>query len=177
MVAFLTFVSFHLLGIFQVKAQDKNLHLIDASYRRGTIKVSKVKGTIQDLSISGRVMDKTENEPVAFAMISIMQNGTSVAQTFTDMDGNYKLTINRNTLPTETIDLTVSFIGYQVLSMKDIPLTRNSSVLDLSLIQMKTQLMGLCVINIGCGQFMNPSEDHSTTIIGGEDIRNSPYRH
>ena len=176
-VAFLTFISFHLLSAFQAKAQESASNWLNVSDRRGTIKVKKVNERIRDLIITGRVTDKTANEPVPFANVVIMQNDTAIAYTVTDIDGNYMLTIKRDSSFSETIDLIVSFVGYPSLNITGIPISMDATVLDLALIQMETPMMGLSVIKIYCPRAMDPFEDHSVTKIGGDDIRNSPYRH
>jgi len=175
-VALLTFISFHLLSAFQAKAQEKTPYWLDISDRRGTIKVKKVNDTIRDLYISGRVTDQTANEPVPFAKVVIMQNDTGIAYTVTDLDGYYKLTIKRDSSFNETIDLIVSFVGFSVLTIRDIQLSQDASFLDLSIIQMETQMVGLIKM---CNYWpiIVPSEDHSVIKIGGDDLRYSPYRH
>jgi len=170
-IGFLTFISFQFLSASQTKAQTLALNGLDVTERSGTITVNKVPPVSQNLTITGRVMDKTENEPLIFANVAVMQNDSTIAGTVTDIDGNYELTIKRDMLFNDTIDLTVTYLGYEALTMKDIPLLKDYIVLNLSLSQMAIQVMGACI-----PQFIDPFDNQSKTTIGRDDLRNSPYR-
>lgn len=66
----------------------------------------------QQIQVKGHVKD-SENEPVIGANVSVL--GTGIG-TITDVDGNFKLSVERNTI------LTVSFIGYKTVEVKAAPM-------------------------------------------------------
>lgn len=66
----------------------------------------------QQIQVKGHIKD-SDNEPIIGANVSV--SGTGIG-TITDVDGNFKLGVDRNAT------LTISFIGYKKVEIKAAPI-------------------------------------------------------
>ena len=75
--------------------------------------------------IKGKVTDKSTQEPIPFASVTLSSDGKIITSTFTDMDGYYSL----KTADAGRYDVKVSFVGYttSVLSGVDMSVNRIAS--------------------------------------------------
>jgi len=75
--------------------------------------------------IKGKVTDKTTQEPLPFAAVTLSYNGKIITSTFTDMDGYYSL----KTADAGKYDVKVAFVGYNstLLSGVDMNVNRIAS--------------------------------------------------
>lgn len=70
----------------------------------------------QSGTIKGKMIDKTNNEPLPFANIVVFKGGAQVAGTMTDMDGKYTI----SALAPGTYEIQASYVGYQPVKMSGI---------------------------------------------------------
>ncbi len=90
----------------------------------------------QEVTLSGRIFDEGNNEPLIGATISIGEIGT-----ISDLDGNYSIS-----LPTGPVDLLVSYIGFETKTLS-IDLKANQ-IRDISLKE-STNLLQTATITSG----------------------------
>lgn len=57
------------------------------------------------MKISGQLKDEETGKPLAGSPVEIQQDGKTILKDFTDKDGNFELTVNKQDLKNETFDL------------------------------------------------------------------------
>ena len=73
--------------------------------------LSLMAGTVwaQSGELQGRIFSET-GEPLSFAVVQLLKDGSMVNNTVTDFDGNY----NFANVATGTYDLSVSYVSYPI---------------------------------------------------------------
>lgn len=95
-------------------------------------------------SIKGKVTDAETAEPVPFANVILELEGSQVAATTTDFDGNYTL----RSVETGNYDLIISSVGYQKKVVSDVYVNANRiTFLDIALNGSYVQLDEVVVTN------------------------------
>lgn len=89
----------------------KRLAVFTLSMMLGFIALAQSGGTIK-----GKMIDKSNNEPLPFANIVVFKGGSQVAGTMTDMDGKYTI----SALTPGTYEIQASYVGYQPVKMAGI---------------------------------------------------------
>lgn len=89
----------------------KRLAVFTLSMFLGFIAFAQSGGTIK-----GKMIDKSNNEPLPFANIVVFKGGSQVAGTMTDMDGKYTI----SALTPGTYEIQASYVGYQPVKMSGI---------------------------------------------------------
>jgi TonB-dependent receptor len=90
--------------------------------------------------LKGKITDKKNHEPIIGA--SLLVNGTS-SSTISDVDGNYLL----NAIPAGTYTLTLRYISYQTLQLKDITIVAGvSKELNVEMDPAEVELTGVQIV-------------------------------
>lgn len=89
----------------------KRLTVFTLSMFIGFIAFAQSGGTIK-----GKMIDKSNNEPLPFANIVVFKGGAQVAGSMTDMDGKYTI----SALTPGTYEIQASYVGYQPIKMSGI---------------------------------------------------------
>lgn len=120
----------------------------------------------QTASLSGKVYDQLNNEPIPFANV-VLQN-TKFATT-TDNDGNYNFT----NLPPALYNITVSFIGYKNNTIYEVQLTNaRPTIIDIPL---ENTVEELKTVEIKAEPFRKSEESPiSLRTIGVNEIKRNP---
>lgn len=84
--------------------------------------------------IAGKIIDGQTKETIPFATLLVKNNGTVVATEVSDLDGNFSI----SNLPTNHLELTVQFIGYQNL-VRNIILTPKENISNLGTLALQSQ--------------------------------------
>ena len=82
----------------------KRLAVFTLSMIIGFVAFAQSGGTIK-----GKMIDKSNNEPLPFANIVVFKGGSQVAGTMTDMDGKYTI----SALAPGSYEIQASYLGYQ----------------------------------------------------------------
>ena len=70
-------------------------------------------------TINGKVTDKENKEGVSFANILIIENGTVITKTVADIDGNFKISLNRKDIKNKNqLTIKASSVGYPTTEVK-----------------------------------------------------------
>ena len=77
--------------------------------------------SVQQGRLQGKVYEKDNREPVAFANIILENGGTVVGGATSDFDGNYVI----NPIPPGKYDLKATFVGYNPVVVKGITISGN----------------------------------------------------
>lgn len=89
----------------------KRLAVFTLSMIIGLVAFAQSGGTIK-----GKMIDKSNNEPLPFANIVVFKGGAQVAGTMTDMDGKYTV----SALTPGSYEIQASYVGYQPVKMSGI---------------------------------------------------------
>lgn len=89
----------------------KRLAVFTLSMFLGFIAFAQSGGTIK-----GKMIDKSNNEPLPFANIVVFKGGSQVAGTMTDMDGKYTI----SALTPGTYEIQASYVGYTAVKISGI---------------------------------------------------------
>ena len=89
----------------------KRLTVFTLSMFIGFIAFAQSGGTIK-----GKMIDKSNNEPLPFANIVVFKGGSQVAGSMTDIDGRYTV----SALTPGTYEIQASYVGYQPIKMSGI---------------------------------------------------------
>jgi len=90
--------------------------------------------------LKGRITDKKNQEPIIGA--SVLVNGTNLSA-ISDVDGNYQL----NAIPVGTYVLTIRYISYQTLQLKDIMIQAGSpKELNIDMEPAEVELTGVQIV-------------------------------
>lgn len=71
--------------------------------------------------LSGLVLDEDTHEPLPFVYVSIWVDGETVDETQTDFDGKFTI----DSLPIDSISITMSYIGYRFFRVHKLPVRTN----------------------------------------------------
>jgi hypothetical protein len=125
-------------------------------------------------TLNGTVIDKETKEPIFFASVYYKIEGVKHG-TSTDFDGKFNLRIRKNTILPDSIDLSVSSLGYRKMKVTGVELSKDvNTTLNLEL-EYDVQEITMGYI-ISCPPIINiDPESHGQTIITGEELRRSPY--
>ncbi len=77
----------------------------------------------QQGALKGKVVDKDTKEPIPFANIILVNNGTQVGGTTSDFDGNYTI----KPIPPGKYDLKATFIGYKTVITQGITIAADKT--------------------------------------------------
>ena len=89
--------------------------------------------------IKGKVIDTESNESIPFANIALMEGDNIITGTVTDGGGSFKL----EQVETGNYNITVSFLGYEPSTIKDISISKNARVVDLKLVNLSASSVKL----------------------------------
>lgn len=122
-------------------------------------------------SLTGKVTDEETNEPLVYATIGLFKNDVAVANTETDLDGNFIL----SNIDPGTYDLFVSYTGYQEQRITGVlVLAGKTNRADVKM------LSGITVETVVVTEYRNPliEQDNTTSgqVVTSEEIKNLPTR-
>lgn len=85
-------------------------------------------------SLTGKVIDKSTNQPLEYATVSIIskQSGKTVTGGVTNVKGEFSI----SNLPFDTYQVTIGFIGYEQISLDNITLDAARSTSDIGTISL-----------------------------------------
>ena len=96
-------------------------------------------------SIQGIIVDEDNSEPIPFATIAVMQNGSATsAGTVSDSEGIFQV----ENLSPGNYDLVVSYIGFLTDTVSGLEITRQESDIDLGRIAIKVSKIELDEVEI-----------------------------
>jgi outer membrane receptor protein involved in Fe transport len=113
----------------------RNIRIIIAALLIFLIQSGNVKGITDDDagSISGKVIDSSNNEPVEFATVSVYTaDSTLVTGNITSVDGTFNIQV-----PDGKYYLHVQFISYQQQTVENVRVTRDKRKVDLGEISLQ----------------------------------------
>lgn len=136
--------------------------------------ITLIESNNEYYTINGIILEEGTNDPLPFANVHYEVNDKNIG-TATDFDGKFTLKIIKGSVPNDSIDLIVSYIGYNKLKILGLDL-RNSINNEIHLERKLHQDMTVGMIIISCPPIINKDpESHGTTIITGDELRRSPY--
>jgi ferric enterobactin receptor len=100
----------------------------------------------QNITISGKVFDKSTNGPLEYATISLIskKTGKTVTGTVTDVKGLFSI----SNIPLDTYLINIEFIGYEKLTMDNVTLTGDKHSVSLGSVFLSPSMKSLESVNI-----------------------------
>lgn len=145
---------------------------VETSDTLPTLDPTNHRESIQSVTIKGTITDKSTHEPIPFANVLIDHNGTFIAGSTTDFDGNYRIVFDCNT--DKTYQLSVKMIGYTPLT---IPINKNFKGGPLHLtVDQECFLTGVIVIPANHTPLIDKWNTSSGATFREEEIRRMPRR-
>lgn len=125
--------------------------------------------------ISGKIRDKKTLEGIPFANVVMSIKDYQIAGAQTDMDGNFKISIDTSEINGKVFELKVSEVGYEILVLKDIPISKKDFVIDLKLNMCSAIVGEMTIITVTDGVPVYTKEPiPSGGVIKGDDLKHSP---
>lgn len=122
-------------------------------------------------TLKGTLTDKSNNEPIPFANVAVMNGNTPVLTTVTDINGNYTL----KPVQAGTYTLKSTYVGYQTVEVKNVLVVDGKTVYqNLSLNPSSTQLEEVEIV-----EYLEPLIDPDTKSGGTvtrEEFQNMPSK-
>src|SRR6266446_4503296 len=133
-----SFISLLGLKLFSVAHADaqiielKNLSVSDL--KKAGIEVQKnFRSDSSQLQISGTLRDSKTHEGIPFASIVVMESGKQMAVAQSDDEGKFIFNIPKGNFVYREFDISVSYLGYDQLVIKEIPIRNSNYLLKLDL--------------------------------------------
>tara|TARA_B100000809_G_scaffold265497_1_gene324517 strand:- start:4673 stop:5407 length:735 start_codon:yes stop_codon:yes gene_type:complete len=136
-----------------------------------------LEDSIEYHTLNGIVIDENTNDPILFATVYYEIDGIKHG-TSTDFDGNFTLNIGKKTIPSDSIDLCISYVGYNDLKILGFDLKSNSK----NEFHLKQQVYEIHQLRHTVGMIRIDQHvidrdplSHGRTIIISDELRRSPY--
>ena len=123
-------------------------------------------------SISGSVMDQGSKEPVAFATVALYKNNDTinvVKGVVTNDEGKYFL----NDVPIGKYDIKISFVGYNVVVIRDVKLDRSNNEMDLGKTMMSESVAAIAEVEIIQERLKGDEQIDKTVYTINDQVRKS----
>lgn len=124
-------------------------------------------------SFKGTVTDKEKKEAIPFANVILEMNGTLVAGSVTDFDGNF----NIKPVAPGKYNVKVSCVGYTTMELHGVIVSSDKiTVQDVALGSAAQQLGPAIVVQIAGPPLIDPGDTKSSQTMTREDIKNATSR-
>lgn len=157
----------------QTDANAQTLEYGEVPKESGQVCEKKDSCGVRRICLSGTVRDKETKETLPFANVIVKQGTKVVAGAITDMDGVYKLEIPRDSLQGNSFDIRVVYVGYEEIFIKDVPVSKSSYAIDLSLAS-GTKLLGMIIQEVAEPEYPWPFDGQSGRFIDNESYKHMP---
>jgi ferric enterobactin receptor len=106
-----------------------------------TVDSTKVQSEKINITISGQVIDESNEQPIEYAIVKLTQgkNSKSIANTTSDNEGKFNLIVNS----TGNFNVTITLIGYESKTISNIKIDSNSKPIQLESILVKPSSINL----------------------------------
>ncbi len=126
----------------------------------------------QNGTLMGKVTDSENGEPIPFANVSIMQNGSVVTGGMTDFDGKYKI----SSIPAGKYDLKASYMGYKSLQLNGLKIISGKIIFQNFKLSPSTQVLQEVEIKEYKVPLISKDATESGGTVTSEDIAKMPGR-